>query len=73
MRLGTGRKAKRRERVVAATNSTPWAVQDAIDALKSGATSLDLPPKELDGRDSLGRRTGQPVAQLGPISFDLVE
>jgi hypothetical protein len=32
------------------TNSTPWAIKDPMNSSKSGASSIDLPAKVLDGR-----------------------
>src|SRR4051812_32598022 len=55
------------------TNSTPWAVKHAMNASKSGATSISLSPQKLDGRDALGRRTRKPVLQLRPRSLHFLE
>ena len=53
------------------TNSTPWAVKDAMNSPKSGASSIDLPPQVFDSRDALCRRPRQPVAQVWPRPFFL--
>jgi hypothetical protein len=51
------------------TNSTPWAVKDAMNSSKSRARSIDLPPQKFDSRDPFGRRPRQPVAQPGPVAL----
>src|SRR4029453_15144716 len=55
------------------TNSTPWTVKHSMNSSKSGATSIDLPPKELDRRNALGRRPGQPVPDSRPMAFVILE
>ena len=49
------------------TYSTTWRLKKSSRSLKSGCTSIELPPQDFHGRKPLFRRSTQPEFEVGAI------
>jgi hypothetical protein len=53
--------------------STPFALNNASNALKSDGRSIILLPEEVDGGDALGGGFAHPVCDIVPDGIGIVE